>query len=99
MATRLHSSHLPSMLPMETRHHDSSGKAVTPQRRTASTLKIYSVLVQENPPLPQLDGHLSNDFSARRVSRIATCSLVNKNKNMIPHPYPSSNDLWRNNYK
>ena len=52
---------------MVIRRHVSSGKAATLQRRIASTQRICTVAVLENPPHLLPDDHLSNGFSVRRV--------------------------------
>jgi hypothetical protein len=86
MGTRLHSSLLPSTLPMAIRHRDSSGKAVIPRLPIDSTQRICSV--QESPLLPPRDDRRSKNFNVRRVSRTATCSRANKSKNTTQHQYP-----------
>jgi hypothetical protein len=87
MGIRLHSSLLPSTLPMAIRHLDSSGKAVIPRLPIGSTQKICLVVL-ESPLLPRRDDPRSKNFNVRRVSRTATCSRANKSKNTIQHQYP-----------
>jgi hypothetical protein len=87
MGTRLHSSLLLSTLPMAIRHLDSSGKAAIPRLPIGSTQRICLV-AQESPLLPRRDDPRSKNFNVHRVSRTATCSRVNKSKNMTQHQYP-----------
>jgi hypothetical protein len=87
MGTRLHSSLLPSTLPMAIRRLDFSGKAVIPRLPIGSTQKIC-LAVLESPLLPRRDDPRSKSFNVRRVSRTATCSRANKSKNTTQHRYP-----------
>jgi hypothetical protein len=84
MWTRLHSSRLLSTLLRAIRHHDSSGKAVIQQHQIDSTRRMLC-LAEETPRPPPLGDPRLKSSSARRVSRTAICSLVNKSKNMIQH--------------